>query len=106
MKNCHRTFITVCLLSSVNEASGKWEQTGWPHGGPVNAIAVSGTTVIAGTEFGGIYMSTNNGDSWRACNAGLPHNPRMFNLAVCGGNVFAVIDQGVYKWSENGTLWK
>ncbi len=96
MKNYPLTFITVCLLLSVTPTSGKWERTGWPSGGPVSTIAVSGATEIAGTEYGGVYVSGNNGDSWRACNAGLPLNNRISNMAVSGGTFFAGTDRGVF----------
>ncbi|MCG3158757.1 MAG: hypothetical protein DKINENOH_05401 [bacterium] len=68
----------------------------------VNALAVRGTNLFAGTDKG-IFLSTDNGTSWTELN-------KIFRDA----SVFAVIDTilfagtwggGVFRSSDNGTSW-
>jgi hypothetical protein len=53
----------------------------------VNALAVSGANLFAGTD-GGVFLSTNNGTSWTAASTGLT-NTFVNALAVSGTNLFA-----------------
>jgi len=38
--------------------------TNGPYGGLVMSFASDGTNIFAGTNSGGVYLSTNNGQSW------------------------------------------
>ena len=70
----------------------------------VNAIAVSGSNLFAGTYAGGVFLSTDNGTSWTAINSGLTNtNVRAF--AVSGLNLFAGTSGGVFLSTNNGTSW-
>ncbi|MCK7525725.1 MAG: hypothetical protein MZV64_53015 [Ignavibacteriales bacterium] len=40
----------------------------------VKALAVSDTNLFAGTDSGGVFLSTNNGLSWTAVNEGLTNS--------------------------------
>ncbi|MBK8552311.1 MAG: hypothetical protein IPL53_15090 [Ignavibacteria bacterium] len=52
---------------------------------------------------GGIYYSTNNGESWTA--AGLS-NKWIAALAISGNNIFVgVYGEGVFLSTNNGTDW-
>ncbi len=77
----------------------------------VECLAVSGTNLFAGTEYGGVvgsgvYLSNNNGTSWTAAGNGLtsPHGD-VFALAAIGTNLFAGTDGGVYLSTNNGAIW-
>ena len=70
----------------------------------VQALAVSGTNIFAGTFVGrggmwggGVFLSTNNGTSWTAVNSGLT-NTAINAFAVSGTNLFA----GTY----GGGVWR
>jgi len=80
-----------------------WEQTNGPYGVFVNALAVSGTNIFAGTG-GGVFLSTNNGLSWNAVNSGLT-NLNVECLVVSGSNLFVVEPNGVFLTTDNGTSW-
>jgi hypothetical protein len=70
----------------------------------VYALAVSGTNLFAGT-FGGVFLSTDNGTSWTAVNAGLTY-ATVYALVVSGTNLFAgTAYGGVYLSTDNGTSW-
>ena len=63
----------------------------------VSALAVSGLNLFAGTVFGGVFLSINNGTSWTEVNSGLT-NTYVTALAVSGSNLFA----GTYY----GGVWR
>jgi len=71
----------------------------------VYSIVVSGTNLFAGTDFEGVFLSTNNAKSWTQVNSGLT-NPLVRALAVSGTNLFAgTYGGGVFLSTNNGTNW-
>jgi hypothetical protein len=59
----------------------------------VRAFAISGTNLFAGTDGGGVFLSTNNGTSWTQVNNGLT-NTDVHAFAVSGTNLFAGTNGG------------
>ena len=57
------------------------------------AVAVAGQNLFAGTNNGGVYLSTNNGTSWILVETGLP-NLHVRSLATHGTNLFAGLQTG------------
>jgi photosystem II stability/assembly factor-like uncharacterized protein len=95
------------LLWPADEIEAHWVQTNGPYayGGNVTAFAISGTNVFAGTEVGGVFLSTNNGTSWARVNTGLT-NTSVEALALLGMNLFAgTYNGGVFLSTNNGTSW-
>jgi hypothetical protein len=87
---------------STNKGS-TWTNTSIPNG-KAWSLASIGTAVFAGTE-NGIYMSTDNGDSWTEANAGLSGASAQA-FAVNGKTLFAGLDgRGVFKSTDNGSNW-
>src|SRR5207253_3574269 len=78
-------------------ANGQWTQTAGPEGGFILGLFINGTTVLAGTESGGIHRSTDGGQSWASSNTGnLSVTTRAF--ALIGTTVFAgTAFDGVYR---------
>jgi len=69
----------------------------------VNALAVSGQDLFAGTNYG-VYLSTNNGASWTAVDSDL--TPTVNALAVSDNAIFAgTANLGIYRSTNNGTSW-
>jgi hypothetical protein len=80
----------------------------------VSALAINGTTIIAGTSYNGAYRSLDNGTNWT-----LPNNNSLFDgtplqitsLTVSSGWLYAgTIDNngsfgGVYRSSNNASDW-
>lgn len=80
--------------------------------GDIRAFCVSGPYLFAGTYDGGIFRSTNNGDSWTAVNSGLTTDlgrpgPCVGSFAVSGNSIFAGTgyDQGLFLSTDNGESW-
>ena len=69
----------------------------------IEALAVLGTNIVAGT-LDGVFLSTDDGNTWTPINAGLPDRS-VFSMAVNGANLFVGTDQFVFLTSDNGTNW-
>jgi hypothetical protein len=69
----------------------------------VDAIAIIGTTILAGTNIGGgAFRSTNNGANWTPC--GLTGQV-VSAFAISGTNIFAGTSSGVSVSTNNGISW-
>src|SRR6266571_4356974 len=85
----------------VHAGNNVWTSLG-PEGGIVQALALdptTPTTVYAGTRGGGVFKSTNGGNSWSAVNTGLP-DLEIFALALdptTPTTVYAGTVHGVFK---------
>ncbi len=67
-------------------------------------LTTRGTSLFVGT-YGGIYHSTNEGNSWEKIDSGLT-NPDVRSLAVGVANLFAgTANGGVFLSTNNGTSW-
>jgi len=95
--------------------SGKsWSNAGLPEDVSVFALATSGENLFAGTQYDGIFRSTNNGASWTPVSNGLPPDnldsrvPETINcITTAGRNVFAAPDNlGVCRSTNNGSSWR
>ena len=75
------------LLLAMQKANGQWVQVNGPYGGTIKALAVKGGNVFAGTDGAGVFLSTDNGTSWKAVNTGLT-NLTVYCLAVSDSNLF------------------
>ncbi len=81
----------------------------------VNALALSGSNIFAGTYGGGISISQDNGASWAAVDSGLTDSTgsNVLSLAVSGSNIFAAIGGNslgthggdVFLSTNNGASW-
>jgi hypothetical protein len=97
--------VSICVLLLLRaESAAQWVQTNGPCGGSVNCFAVTGPNLFAGTEGGGVYLSTDNGTSWTAVNTGLT-TTTVLALAVSGTSLFAGTYHGVFRSTNNGTSW-
>ena len=106
MKRLLAFFVAVVLLGA-QSLQAQWIQINGPsYGGDIRCFAVNGSNLFAGTDGGGVFLSTNNGTSWTAVNAGLPTNTSVYALAVNGSNLFAgTFRGGVFLSTNNGTSW-
>jgi photosystem II stability/assembly factor-like uncharacterized protein len=83
--------------STDNGAS--WTEANNGLTGPyIRALAVSGTSLFAGSDGGGVFHSTDDGASWTAVNNGLT-TLNVFALVVSGTDLFAGSNfAGVWRW--------
>lgn len=79
--------------------------TGGPIGaGPINSLYLNSTSIFAGTTSGGVYRSSDNGDTWSQVNNGMPVD-NINSLGGSGATVYAGLNSGLYKTTNNGNNW-
>jgi len=99
---------TILLLAEFYKSSAQWVQvTNGIGNKAVNALAVNGTYIFAGTQLYGVYLSTNNGELWTQ--AGLSNQLIISSFAFIGNNIFAGTSggsgNGIYRSTDNGASW-
>lgn len=83
-----------------------WSATG-PIGGRITSLVRGDATLLyAGTETGGVYVSSNNGDSWALANQGLDKLAITALAALDGtSTAYVATTDGIYKTVNSGALW-
>ena len=84
-----------------------WAQTNGPQGGDGIALATNPSgNVFVGTQGGGIFRSTDNGENWTGVNNGLTAtNVRALAINAVSGHIFAGTFGGVFRSTDNGDSW-
>jgi len=106
----HCMAVLLMLSSVFSEAHGQWVQGNGIYGGTVTALAASANTVFAGTYKNGVFLTTDNGNTW--LQKGL-NGLDVQALAISGNIIYAGIYDdgtgamvsGVYFSTDNGTTW-
>ena len=88
-----------------------WVQTNGPYGGEILAFyAAPKAVLLVGTEGGGIFRSTDRGDTWTPVNTGLRFEPKSIFWSVTAfaqksDMLYAGTRDGLYASSDAGTTW-
>lgn len=70
----------------------------------LNGFVQLGTNIYSG-YYGGVFLSTNDGDNWSSVSSGLNYN-LVLALAGSGNNLYAgTYGGGVYRSTNSGTNW-
>ncbi|HEY9167511.1 MAG TPA: T9SS type A sorting domain-containing protein [Candidatus Kryptonia bacterium] len=96
--------VLIAIVSThllTRPAAGQWVPVTPQYSDDVWALTSIGTTIFAGMD-DGVYLSTNNGSSWRA--SGLTGST-VRALLVTGGRIFAGTDSGVFVSTNNSVSW-
>lgn len=97
------SFIVLNLLFVVNNCLSQWVQTNGPYGnGTIRCFAVSGNNVFGGSAAFGVFLSTNNGDTWKQTSM---NNKYVLSLFASGTIIYAGTSGGPYFTSNNGQDW-
>ena len=101
----------VSSASMVQAGNNIWTSLR-PEGGIVTALAIDSstpTTLYAGTQYDGVYKSTDGGSTWRAVNTGLT-NPYVYALVIDPTTpttlYTGIQDGGVFKSTDGGSTWR
>ncbi len=88
-----------------HDTGSTWTYAG-TYGGPqVNAFASFGNTLLIGTDAGGIFRSTDSGNSWKPRNNAFPYL-QINSLVSSGAEVFAATNSGVFKTGTDSNTWE
>jgi hypothetical protein len=96
--------VLLAIIGLNGNVKAQWIQTNGPYGGQdITCLVTNGTDLFAGT-YNGMFISSDNGDSWTPVNNGLK-NYYVRSLAVSGNNIFAGTYGGVYLSTDKGNSW-
>ncbi len=70
----------------------------------VQAVRVSGSTILAGTASRGLRRSTDGGDTWSQT-AGIPTSESIWHIVGTGPVLYAAGGSGVYRSLDGGASW-
>ncbi len=104
---------SIVLIFFLATTGAQWLQLGTNMGLPSNSekiqtIGISGSNLIISTLDNGLYLSSDNGNSWRKPSGTYPSNPLLNGGANLNGKLFFGTDNlgvGVYVTSDNGENW-
>ena len=99
-------FLVVFLIvtTSAQQPPIEWNEVTYPSTSNLYALISSNSKLIVGTG-NGIFVSTDNGQSWTASNNGLPINCTVRSLVKLNNSIFAATDKGVWKSDNGGESW-
>jgi ligand-binding sensor domain-containing protein len=81
-----------------------WHPTNFPNT-IANGLATSEENLYAGTNYNGIFLSTDIGTTWSAIDSGLTGSAT-YCFAMSGTNIFAGTSSGVILSTNRGATWK
>ena len=100
--------ITFLLVLNLSCFSQSWQYSGNSPSVPVKCMASIGSTLFMGSTVGGVYKSSDLGQTWVACNGGGSVN-HVQSLASDGSNLYAGTGgfsaTTIYKSSDLGQTW-
>jgi photosystem II stability/assembly factor-like uncharacterized protein len=94
-------FITLFISFQSN---AQWVKIGGPSLGSILSLAVDGTKVYAGTYGGGIFRSTDNGNTWTEANNGIT-SLFTVSISISGSQIYAVAGNEVYLSEDEAISW-
>ncbi|MEW5795172.1 MAG: T9SS type A sorting domain-containing protein [Candidatus Zixiibacteriota bacterium] len=107
MKRSFLIIVIGLMVMSANLFGQTWEPTNGPVGGTVMRLASNSEgALFSGTWLGGMFRSTDNGDSWAAINNGFA-GLEIWGIDVDShGHIFVVTnDNGVFRSVDSGENW-
>lgn len=103
MKNAFLVLLMALgFFAAADRSAADWIQATDIEGGTVLSLAAVGTTLFAGTENCGVYVSADLGEHWAP--SGLP-GLTIRAMAAREGELFAGTNDGVFHSTDGGVTW-
>ena len=64
-----------------------------------------GSTIVLGTQDGGVFLSRDTGLTWVTADSGLGLSPTVSHIAVIGDTLFAGTYHGAFRSVDTGKVW-
>jgi len=98
-----KVFIALLVLfGTYLNIYSQWINSNSPTSNSVLCFAEIGNNLFMGVSNEGVYLSTNNGDSWVLTSL---NNKSALTLASKGTNLYAGTADQLYLTTDNGTTW-
>lgn len=99
----------ICLFGALFcflNVNAQWQQTGLKSG-YVYGLAISDNHIYATSYGDGVFVSSNNGDTWKAINSGLTGNS-LYTMSIAADQNAVYLGtngKGVFKSENHGETW-
>ena len=105
-RNCMKNIISIItlLLIAYGQGYAQWLKTNLPSTVKVNTLAISDSSIFAGTNGDGIFISKDNGVNWDSLNVGLDSKV-IHSIFINGTTIFAGTEAGASFSTNNGLNW-
>ncbi len=85
----------------------QWQRTNGPYGNTVRCFGKNSAGLYAGSVIGGIFLSTDNGNSWIRKSTGLPADVYPLCMVTHNDTLYlATFSYGLYASCDNGDHWQ
>ncbi|MDP1621881.1 MAG: T9SS type A sorting domain-containing protein [Bacteroidales bacterium] len=104
-------FINIALVLSTLHSNGQWVQGQGMDGGDIRCIKKLGNDLFAGSQYGGVFRSDDNGNTWSSKSKGLPGGISVVQMVSKDSAIFAGTGywsknaKGVFRSFDNGETW-
>jgi hypothetical protein len=104
-RSMNRFMVLILFLVVVyGQSYAQWERTNFPDTIKVNALAINDSTIFAGTDGEGLFVSTDNGGNWVSMNEGL-QSKVIHTIFISGTTIFAGTEGGAAISTNKGISW-
>ncbi len=92
-------------------SNAQWTQGSGMDGGDYRCLAKVGDDLFAGSQYGGVFRSSNNGDTWMPLCNGLPAGVSVTKFMnkdtflFAGTSYWSLTGKGVFRSNDNGNTW-
>jgi photosystem II stability/assembly factor-like uncharacterized protein len=98
-------FLILVISGPIAWAQESWEPLNGPYLGRVFALCLDGSgSIIAGTESGGLFSSSDNGDSWTYADLSLQIVRTLYRHS--NGTIYAGLQNGLMVSTDDGVNWE
>ena len=99
----------LVMSMRISLASAQWIRTGGPVGSTTNyCLAANDTIILSGTSGKGVFLSTDNGETWTSVNNGLTSN-YISSIAINSTHIIVgtagAVSNGIFLSTDNAKSW-
>ena len=92
--------LLMSLLLNCSFVFGQWQSLNGPNDLDIYSVGANGSTIFAGTNGDGLYVSYDDGQTWSLA-ADIPDYHYIHSIVKSDQNIFA----GQYRSTDNGISW-
>ena len=92
------------IFKSINNGSSWNKMNAGLTDTVIFSLAVSGDSLLAGTQFGSVFLSTDEGSSWSVISTDLPYYS-VNHILIKGEKIFFGTNGGMFSFSTNTKIW-